>query len=198
MPSGTPAPPGSPSGAPLPALRLRDATVDDAAACAAVYAPYVRDTAVSFEDAPPTPAQVAERIAAALATHAWVVAELPAEGRDGARVVGYAYAGPYAARPAYAWACETSVYLELGRRRTGAGRALYAALLDRLTALGYRQAVAGYAEPNPASAGLHAALGFEVVGTFRGIGFKHGTWHDVTRVQRPLGPGAASAPGPRR
>lgn len=196
MPSGTPAPPGSSSGRPVPALLLlRDATTDDAAACAAVYAPYVRDTAVSFEEEPPTAAQLAERITAALATHAWLVAELPADGPEPGRVVGYAYAGPYAARPAYRWTCETSVYLEPGRRRTGAGRALGTALLERLTALGYRQAVAGYTEPNPASAGLHAALGYEVVGTFRDVGFKHGTWHDVTRVQRALGPGAGTPPG---
>jgi len=173
-----------------PAVSVRDAGTTDAAACAAIYAPYVRDTAVSFESVPPTPEQVADRIAAALATHAWLVATLPPDGR----VVGFAYAGPFAARPAYRWTCETSVYVEPGRRRTGAGRALGTALLGRLTALGYRQAVAGYTEPNPASAGLHRALGYEVVGTFRAVGFKHGTWHDVTRVQRALGPGARTPP----
>lgn len=181
-----------PTGVPRPArvpARVRDATPGDAAACAAVYAPYVTGTAVSFEADPPTPAQVAERITAALATHAWLVAEAP----DG-RVVGYAYAGPYAARPAYRWSCETSVYLEPAWHGTGTGRALYTALLARVTARGYRQAVASYSEPNPASARLHAALGFEVVGTFRGVGFKHGAWHDVTRVQRALGAGATTTP----
>lgn len=177
-----------------PPVRLRDATVADAAACAAIYAPYVQDTAVSLEAAPPTAAQMADRIAASLATHAWLVAELPPSTPDAGRVVGYAYAAPYAAREAYRWACGTSVHLEPGRRRTGAGRALYAALLDRLTALGYRQAVAGYTEPNPASAGLHAALGFEVVGTLRGVGHKHGRWRDVTLVQRALGDGSGTPP----
>ena len=176
-----------------PPVRVRDATVRDAAACAAIYAPYVRDTTVSFETVPPTPAQMADRMAAALATHAWLVAELP-PGTPGARVVGYAYATPYATREAYRWACGTSVYLEPGRRRTGAGRALYSALLERLAALGYRQAVAVYTEPNPASAGLHAHLGFEVVGTLRGVGHKHGEWRDVTLVQRSLGDGCLTAP----
>ncbi|MCC2333729.1 GNAT family N-acetyltransferase [Cellulomonas wangsupingiae] len=173
---------------------VRVGGVADAAACAAVYAPYVRDTVVSFEAEPPTPAQMAERIAAALVAHTWLVAQVPAGAPDAGRVVGYAYAGPLAARPAYRWACETSVYLEPGTLGRGTGRALYTALLDRLTAMGYRQAVGVYAEPNPASAGLHAALGFEVVGTHRAIGFKHGAWHDVTRVQRPLGPGGTTPP----
>lgn len=186
MPSGTPTP--------TPPVVVRDATPADGAACAAVYAPYVRDTVVSFEDRPPTPDEMAGRIAAALVSHAWLVAVLPPGTADAGRVVGYAYAVPFAARPAYRWACETSVYLEPGRRRTGAGRALYSALLERLTGLGHRQAVAGYTEPNPASAALHAALGFEPVGTFRGIGFKHGAWRDVTRVQRTLGAGATTPP----
>jgi len=175
-------------------VRVRVATVADAAACAAVYAPYVLTTAVSFEAEPPTTAQMADRIAAALGAHTWLVAQAPPDARDTGRVVGYAYAGPYAARAAYRWTCETSVYLEPGLRRTGAGRALYTELLDRLAGLGYRQAVGGYTEPNEASAGLHAALGFEVVGTLRAVGFKHGRWHDVTRVQRALGAGGTTPP----
>lgn len=185
--------PGAPAPT-APPLRVRDATVADAAACAAIYAPYVRGTTVSFETEPPTTAQMADRIAASLATHAWLVAELPPGDPEAGRVVGYAYGSPYAAREAYRWSCGTSVYLEPGRRRTGAGRALYTVLLDRLAALGYRQAVAGYTEPNPASAGLHAALGFEVVGTFRDVGFKHGAWRGVTLVQRALGDGSRTPP----
>src|SRR5437763_7325160 len=102
---------------------VREATADDAAACAAIYAPYVIDTSVSFETRPPSAAEMAERIAAA---HLWLVLE------EEGRVVGYAYATRFHARAAYRWACETSVYLEAGRRRTGGGRALYGALLPRL------------------------------------------------------------------
>jgi L-amino acid N-acyltransferase YncA len=160
--------------------RVRDATEADAAACAAIYAPYVTDSAISFEAEPPGEAVMAERIATALARHAWLV------GEAGGRVIGFAYAGPYRLRAAYRWACEVSVYVERGRRRTGAGRALYAALFERLAARGYTVAVAGMTLPNQDSAGLHAALGFEPVGTYRRIGYKDGAWHDVAWLQRPL------------
>jgi phosphinothricin acetyltransferase len=160
--------------------RVRDATTADAAACAVLYAPYVTDTAVTFETEPPTAAQMAERIAAAQRRHAWLVLE------DDGAVVGYAYGGPYKERAAYRWSCEVSVYLERGRRRTGGGRALYEALFTRLAERGFRTAVAGMTLPNPASEGLHRALGFEPVGVYRRIGWKHGAWHDVAWVQRTL------------
>ena len=161
---------------------VRDATERDAEACAAIYAPYVTDTAISFETEPPDAAAMAERIAAAQRTHAWLVCE-----QDG-RVVGYAYGGPFRTRAAYRLSCEVSVYVERGRRRTGAGRALYEALLARLTERGYRTALAGMTLPNDASVALHRALGFEPVGTFRRVGYKHGAWHDVAWTQRMLGP----------
>jgi L-amino acid N-acyltransferase YncA len=170
---------------------VREAREDDAQACAAIYAPYVRETAVSFESEPPTPAQMAERIAAARSTHSWVVIE------DGGRVVGYAYGSPHQKRAAYRWSCEVSIYLEPGRRRTGAGRALYEALFERLAARGYRMAVAGMTLPNEASVGLHRALGFEPVGVYRRIGFKLGAWHDVAWVQRPLSGGEDPPAEPR-
>jgi len=160
---------------------VRDATVDDAAACARIYEPYVRDTVVSFELEPPTAAEVAGRITAALARHAWLVLE------DDGRVVGCAYGSTFNARAAYDWTTSVSVYTEPGRRRTGAGRALYTALLDRLAARGYRTALAGIALPNDASVGLHTAMGFELVGTYRRVGWKLGRWNDVARYQRPLG-----------
>ncbi|WP_337060134.1 GNAT family N-acetyltransferase [Kineococcus sp. G2] len=167
------------------ALSVRDATADDAAACAALYAPYVRETAISFESEPPDAAELARRIARAQERHAWVVAEEP--GERGPRVVAYAYAGPFSGRAAYRWSCEVSVYAELGRRRSGVGRLLYGELFARLERRGYRSLFAGVAEPNEASAGLHAAMGFERVGTYRRVGFKHGAWRDVTWWQRTLG-----------
>ena len=160
--------------------RVRDATTADAAACAVLYAPYVTGTVVTFETEPPTAEQMAERIAAAQRRHAWLVLE------DDGAVVGYAYGGPYKERAAYRWSCEVSVYLERGRRRTGGGRALYEALFARLAERGFRTAVAGMTLPNPASEGLHRALGFEKVGVYRRIGWKHGAWHDVAWVQRTL------------
>jgi L-amino acid N-acyltransferase YncA len=164
-------------------MPIRDATAADAPACAAIYAPYVTDTAISFETAPPSVEEMARRIEAGLRTHAWLVLE-----EDG-RVVAYAYGGPFRERAAYRWACEVSVYVEAGRRRTGAGRALYAVLLRRLTARGYRTALAGMTLPNDGSVGLHRALGFEDVGTYRRVGYKLGRWHDVAWRQLVLADG---------
>ncbi|MGY2067145.1 N-acetyltransferase family protein [Blastococcus sp. SYSU DS0619] len=174
-----------------PAPAVRDATVDDAAACAAIYAPYVTGTAITFETEPPTVEQMAGRIARALDAHAWVVLE------DDGRVVGYAYAGSYKERAAYRWSCEVSVYLETGRRRGGGGRALYEALFARLAARGYRTAVAGMTLPNEPSEGLHAALGFEPIGTYRRIGWKHGRWQDVAWAQRAIAAGDDPPAEPR-
>ena len=160
-------------------------------ACAAIYAPYVTDTAITFEIDPPSSAVMAERIAGASRTHAWVVLE------EQGRVVGYAYGSRFHPRAAYRWACEVSVFLELGRRRTGGGRTLYSALFPRLIDRGFRMAVAGMTLPNDASVGLHRAMGFEPVGTYRRIGFKHGSWHDVAWTQRTLADGADPPSEPR-
>jgi L-amino acid N-acyltransferase YncA len=158
-------------------MNVRPATLDDAAACAAVYAPYVTDTAVSFELEPPDAAEMARRIEAA---HAWLVLEHEGE------VVGYAYAAPFHPRAAYRFACETSVYLRPGCERRGGGRALYTALLPRLREQGFTTAIAGMTLPNPGSEGLHRALGFEPVGTYRRVGFKFDAWHDVAWTQLML------------
>ena len=168
---------------------VRDATEADAAACAAVYEPYVTGTTITFEYDPPTADQMARRIADAQRRHAWVVLE------DEGRVVGYAHAGPVKERAAYQWSCEVSVYLEQGWGRRGGGRALYEALFERLAARGYRRAIAGMTQPNEASAGLHRALGFEPIGVQRRIGWKHGAWRDVAWAQRDLGPGGEAPPG---
>jgi L-amino acid N-acyltransferase YncA len=159
---------------------VRDASVADAAACAAIYRPYVTDTAITFETVPPGASEMAGRISAALGTHAWVILE------DDGQVCGYAYGGAFNSRPAYRWSCEVSVYVERGRTRTGAGRRLYTALFERLSGRGFRTGVAGMTLPNDASAGLHRAMGFEPVGTYREIGYKLGAWHDVAWTQRAL------------
>ncbi|MDT8915929.1 arsinothricin resistance N-acetyltransferase ArsN1 family B [Amycolatopsis sp. PS_44_ISF1] len=169
-------------------MLIRDASASDAEVCAAIYAPYVTDTTITFETEPPTADEMAERITNAVKTHAWLVIE------NEGRVVGYAYAGPYKARAAYRWSCEVSVYLELGRRRTGSGRALYEALFARLVERGFRTAVAGMTLPNDASVGLHRSLGFELIGTYRRIGWKHGAWRDVSWAQRDLVPPTGAEP----
>jgi L-amino acid N-acyltransferase YncA len=164
-------------------MKVRDANEHDAEACAAIYAPYVTDTTITFEYEPPSAAEMARRIAAAQRAHAWLVLE------DDGRVVGYAYAGPYKERAAYRWSSEVSVYLEMGRRRSGSGRLLYEALFERLAERGFRTLVAVMTLPNDASEGLHRAMGFEPIGTFRRVGWKHGQWRDVAWAQRSLGAG---------
>jgi len=172
-------------------MHVRAATTADAAACAAIYAPYVTGSVITFESEPPDAGAMAERIVAAQVKHAWLVAE-----RDG-DVVGYAYAGPWKARPAYRWSCESTVYVAAGAQRGGVGRALYEALFDRLAARGYRTVVGGVTLPNDASVGLHRGLGFEPVGTFPRIGWKLGEWRDVHYLVKHLGPGSDEPAEPR-
>jgi phosphinothricin acetyltransferase len=175
---------------------IRPARTDDAAAIAAVYAPYVTDGAVSFELDPPDAAEMARRMAAGGERHPWLVAE-----EDG-RVLGYAYASAFRTRAAYDWAVETTVYIAGDARGRGVGRALYDELLARLTAAGFTQAVAIIALPNDASVRLHETLGFVAIGVNPAVGWKHGRWIDVGVWQRALAanpgrgrPGAPAASG---
>jgi L-amino acid N-acyltransferase YncA len=159
---------------------VRDALPSDALRCAQIYAPYVRDTAISFETDPPSEGEMARRIGAAQHDHAWLVLE------QAGTVTGYAYGGPFMSRAAYRWSATVSVYLDGARRRSGGGRALYEALFERLADRGIRTVLAGIALPNEASEGLHRGLGFQPAGTYRRVGWKHGRWHDVAWFQRHL------------
>lgn len=169
-------------------LLIRDCVRADAQSCAAIYRPYVQGTAISFEEDAPTAQEMAGRMAQAGRDYAWLVLE------DAGRVVGYAYGHRFADRPAYRWSCGVSIYLEPGRRRTGAGRALYGRLLNRLENRGFRQALAGIALPNEASTGLHEAMGFRRVGVYQDVGFKFGAWHSVLWMQRRLGAAVEGVP----
>ena len=171
-----------------PAVVVRFATTDDAPACAAIYAPYVIGTTITFETVPPTPQQMADRIEASLNGYAWLVLE-----RSG-QVVGYACSHRFAERAAYAWSCETSIYVHPDARGMGAGRALYAALLPILAERGYRRAYAGITQPNDPSMAIHARFGFETVGVFRQVGWKDGRWLDVAWLQRDLVAGDRGEP----
>jgi phosphinothricin acetyltransferase len=116
---------------------------------------------------------------------------------QGGTVVGYAYAGPYRARPAYRWTVEDSVYVDTAAHRRGLGRALLARLIDESETRGLRQMIAVIGDSaNVASVELHRALGFRLVGTFDNVGFKFGRWLDSVLMQRPLGRGANTTPIP--
>jgi L-amino acid N-acyltransferase YncA len=162
----------------------------DGAACAAIYAPYVNDSGVSFEEVAPSSQQFVARIAQTSERYPWLVLD------DHDRMVGYAYAAQHHARAAYRWAVDVAVYVDPADQRRGGGRRLYEALLELLRQQRLRIACAGIALPNEASIGLHRALGFAHVGTYRNIGWKAGAWRDVSWWQLALAPGTHDAGPP--
>lgn len=168
-------------------MHLRLATTDDGAACAAVYAPYVSGSCISFELTPPDGDEIGRRIGRTIERTPWVVAEI-----DGV-VRGYAYAGRFRDRPAYDWTSETTVYVDRAFHGRGIGRATMRAVLAILRLQGFHAAVAGVTPPNPASVALHVALGFERIGLFEEVGWKDGRWHGVEFFGLPL---SSSAPAP--
>jgi L-amino acid N-acyltransferase YncA len=170
----------------LAVMVIRDAEPErDAAACAAVYAPYVTDSVASFEILPPTAPEMARRMEGALA---WLVAE-----RDG-QTLGYAYGSSHRERAAYRWAADVAVYISGPNHRAGLGRALYDRLFAELRRIGLWTLCAGITQPNDASNGLHRAMGFTPVGTYRRIGWKADNWHDVQWWQLDLRPGEEGPP----
>jgi L-amino acid N-acyltransferase YncA len=170
-------------------LTIRDADpTRDAPACAAIYAPHVEGSAVSFEERPPDADEMAVRIERYGQSHPWLVAE------RGGEVIGYAYATAFNERPAYRWSASVSVYVAECARGEGVGRSLYEALFARLRERGFRMACAGITLPNEGSVGLHEALGFERTGVNREIGWKEGGWRDVGWFQLELTPAPDGPP----
>ena len=173
---------------------IRGARDHDAVGIAAVYRPYVLESAISFELDPPGAEQICQRMLAAPRLPWFVAVRSDAVRSDAVRgdavrgdvVVGYAYASRHRERPAYRWSVDVTVYLLPAERGRGTGRALYDTLLAAVTELGYVSAFAGITLPNEASVALHEALGFRPVGVFARAGFKQGRWHDVGWWQRTL------------
>ena len=161
-------------------LRLRVASPVDGAALAAIYAPVVRETVISFELEPPDADEMARRVERTLPNHPWLVAESDGD------VVGYAYATSFRARAAYRFTAEVSTYIGARARRRGVARRLNVALLELLELQRVHSVIAGVTLPNEASVALHESLGFEPVGVYREVGFKFGTWCDVGFWSRPL------------
>ncbi|MCB9849287.1 MAG: N-acetyltransferase [Phycisphaerales bacterium] len=157
-------------------MLIRLANETDAAACQRIYAPIVRDTAISFEEAIPTDDEMARRIGTTLAFFPWLVC---CDGDAKGPVVAYAYAGPHRTRAAYRWTVESAIYIATEHRGRGIGRRLYETLFEILRRQGYRMVVAGATLPNPASVALHERLGFKTVGVFQNIGFKFNQWYDT-------------------
>jgi L-amino acid N-acyltransferase YncA len=169
---------------------VRDSVPEDLAAIERIYAHHVRHGLASFEEIPPSREELARRRENLLSQgFPYLVAEA------GEKVLGYSYAGPYRPRSAYRFSAENSVYVAPGAERRGIGRLLLETLIARCTAEGLRQMIAVIGDSaNQGSIGLHAALGFRLVGTIEAVGFKHGSWVDSVLMQRPLGPGSSLPP----
>ena len=154
--------------------QVRVARLEDAGAIAEIYAPYVRDTVISFEYVPPDEAEMSRRLAKVQAAGLpWLVFE------EGGEVLGYAYGSAHRERAAYQWSVDAGIYIGPKAHRRGVGRALYEHLFACLTLQGYHRVYGGITLPNVASVGLHEACGFEPIGVYPEVGFKFDRWHDV-------------------
>lgn len=176
-------------------ITVRFADEQDAEALLAIYAPYVRDTAVSFEYEVPSAEEFSRRIGTTLGRYPFLVAE------RGGEPLGYAYAGPFKDRPAYDWAVETSVYVRQDLRRRGVGRTLYDSLERLLDAQGILNMEACIACPNGPDARLsadsiayHEHMGFRLVGRFSQCGHKFGRWYDMAWMEKVIGEHVADQP----
>ncbi len=171
-------------------ITLRPATPDDVGDITAIYADAVEHGTASFELEAPDQADMAIRLRTLIdGGFPYIVAEL------GGRIAGYAYAGPYRQRLGYRHTVEDSVYIHPRAHRRGIGRMLLTDLISQAEARGFRQMVAVIGDSaQTASIALHRSLGFQAVGTFTNIGFKHGRWLDSVLMQRGLGEGASTLP----
>ncbi|MBZ9649246.1 N-acetyltransferase family protein [Sphingobium sp. 3R8] len=174
-------------------LSVRPATIDDAKAIAAIYAHHVLHGTATYEVVPPTQAETVGKIRM-VTGRKWpfLVA------CDGSEVVGYSYATQFRDRPAYAYACENSIYVAHGQRGCGIGKLLLKALLEAAEGYGFRQMVAVIGGGEPASVALHGACGFAHVGRLTGMGWKAGRWLDTIYMQIALGGGITTAPAVSR
>ena len=171
-------------------LILRDAAPADLPAISAIYASEVRDHVNTYEYDVPDEAGMLRRMRGIVESgYPYLVAEA------GGELLGYAYASSYRARAGYRFTVENSVYVAAGRQGDGIGAALLERLIVECEARGYRQMIAVIGEPtNTASIRLHEKFGFQLIGIFRGIAWKHGRWLDTVQMQRALGPGDGDAP----
>jgi phosphinothricin acetyltransferase len=171
-------------------VQLRAATPEDIADIHAIYSHHVLKGMASFEEEPPSPAELRRRLEEVTARGLpYLVADF------GGTVAGYGYCSLYRSRSAYRYTLEDSVYVRPDAQGRGVGKALLAELVRRSEALGYRALVAIIGDSaNAASIGLHEDAGFLRVGTLRSVGFKFGRWVDSVIMQRPLGAGDATPP----
>ena len=154
-------------------MAIRPARDDDFAALTQITNHYITTSSIHFAYEPLTTEELHALWVGYRDRFPWLVTEV-----DGA-VLGYAKAGTWRDRAAYAWTAETGIYIADAARGKGLGKPLYVALLAELAARGFRSAVAGITLPNDPSVAMHLGLGFEPCGVVQDAGFKHGGWHAV-------------------
>lgn len=177
-------------------IKIRQAQVSDAAALLAIYAPYVTQTAISFEYEVPSLADFQARIESTRLSYPYLVAE------DQGTILGYAYLGRFQSRPAYDWASEISVYVNQTARGKGIGRILYEAIELIARQQGIRNLYACIAYPSQPdnhltmdSVYFHQHLGYQEVGHFHACGYKFDTWYDMVWMEKQLtGPATTVRP----
>jgi phosphinothricin acetyltransferase len=169
---------------------VRRATSRDLDAVAAIYSHSVLTSTATFDiDEPPMSAWQAKLDSTAVGDHFLVARSVAADGlagKDGDRVLGYAYSGAFRSRPAYRHTRETSVYVQPNAMGSGLGTRLYSDLLDLLRQDGVHLVVAVVTQPNPASKALHRKLGFTEAGTLDEVGHKFGAYLSTTYYQLRL------------
>ena len=165
-------------------MHIRDAAETDAQAIAAIYAHHVLHGTASYDIEPP-PAEFHRDKIRSVVDAGWpfLVAE-----EDG-EVAGYAYATQMRPRAAYRFTAEDSIYVHPARMRRGVGRTLLSALIERSARCGFHAMIAVIGGAEPASIGLHSALGFTEAGRLRAVGFKFGRWLDSVYMQRDIAAG---------
>jgi L-amino acid N-acyltransferase YncA len=162
-------------------LDVRLATPFDGPALAAIYGPHCTNGLASFETVAPTADEMAERVRTITTIYPWLTAVT-----ESGEIAGYAYGSRHRERSGYRWSVDVAVYVAAHAAGRGVGRQLYGRLLPLLEAQRLHRAYAGIALPNDASVALHRRFGFEPVGLYREVGWKHGTWIDVHWWSRPL------------
>ena len=169
---------------------VRPAAAQDLPAIQSIYAHHVLHGLASFEEVPPPVEEMRRRYEDVLA-HG--LPYLAAE--ENGEVLGYGYCSLYRTRSAYRYTLEDSIYVKEGRQGRGVGKAVLGQLIERCTALNYRQIVAVIGDSaNAASIRLHASLGFLRAGVLRSTGYKFGRWVDSVYMQLPLGAGDGTRP----
>ena len=170
---------------------IRPAAEADVAEVTAIYGHHVLNSTGTFEETPPSEAEIAARIAAARALGLPYLVAIDEDGR----AAGFAYASAFRPRPAYRFTAEDSVYIRPDCMGRGLGKALVAEVIADCAALGVRQMIAVIGDgANAGSIGLHRSLGFAPAGVGRAFGFKFGRWLDVVWMQKALGAGADAPP----